>query len=86
MQNSITIKQLLAESSPVDRHTRQQWLLHCLNQPLGYLISHGDDTLSDKVLATIAQGWPNLPKIYPWRMSLVNKRFGGMNFWSMNTR
>lgn len=65
MKNSITIKQLLAESSPVDRHTRQQWLLHCLNQPLGYLISHGDDTLSDKVLANYRAGLAQLAQDIP---------------------
>ncbi|WP_395144277.1 peptide chain release factor N(5)-glutamine methyltransferase [Moraxella atlantae] len=65
MKNSITIKQLLAESSPVDRHMRQQWLLHCLNQPLGYLISHGDDTLSDKVLANYRAGLAQLAQDIP---------------------
>lgn len=65
MKNSITIKQLLAESSPVDRHTRQQWLLHCLNQPLGYLISHSDDTLSDKVLANYRAGLAQLAQDIP---------------------
>lgn len=65
MKNSITIKQLLVESSPVDRYTRQQWLLHCLNQPLGYLISHGDDTLSDKVLANYRAGLAQLAQDIP---------------------
>lgn len=65
MQNPTTIKQLLAEDSPVERHTRQQWLLYCLNQPLGYLISHGDEAVGEAVLAQYHAGLKKLAQGVP---------------------